>query len=198
VAQVTAQLEHARTGNKCTRDALAERNIELKALNDAKEKDNWVLRESLVTAWTKVETLMKSRKTGPVLESPSSSSNGQDESKSVEEGGRPCGEYLTTKLELSSTRNHMLEHQKKSEGFRKALIESRAETINFKDKLERANESFSHLQQDANTARWFHEKLQKHADKLSVERRTFEKQLKVAQVELQATKLDLTASEARS
>jgi hypothetical protein len=115
VAELMAQLEHARIGNKCTRDALAQRNEELKTSNKDKEKANWALREALVTSWTQVETLrqkLKHEQVQQLLKAPLEMSARNNELKSTEDAIRPCGECLTSKLELSNYRNHMIRHHK--------------------------------------------------------------------------------------
>jgi chromosome segregation ATPase len=79
VAQVKAQLEHIQTGHKCTRDALAQLHEELKVSNESKGKVNWALHQSLVTAWTQVETLSQKLKQEQELKAASETPGTNDE-----------------------------------------------------------------------------------------------------------------------
>jgi chromosome segregation ATPase len=198
VAEVKAQLEHARTGNKCTRDALAQLNEELKALNKDKEEANWTLREALVTSWTQVETLgqkLKQEQEKTLLKAHPERPGSHNYLKSAEEAIRPCGECLTSKLELSNYRNHMVRHHKEKENLRKALSKSHGENANLQQRLNQANVNITRLQTDANTAQHYHQKLLKRANKINDERKDLEEQLHRAQIELSGTKSRLSISE---
>jgi hypothetical protein len=199
VSQVSAQLQHARVGAKCTRDALAERNQELEVLNVANEKDNWVLRDALVTALTKVETLGKRLKTqsqSSVLAIPSETSAQQgSQVYSEEEALRTCGECLTAKLELSTVRNHMSIYQNQKEELKKAHLKVLAEKENTQKELKQLNLNITHFEKDASRARLHTENLIKNAIKVNGE---LERKLHVAQTELGGTKSRLSASQSEA
>ncbi|PMD65303.1 uncharacterized protein K444DRAFT_177044 [Hyaloscypha bicolor E] len=196
VSQVSAQLQHARIGAKCTRDALAERNQELEVLNVANEKDNWVLRDALVTALTKVETLGKRLKTqsqSSVLAIPSETPAQQgSQVYSEEEALRTCGECLTAKLELSTVRNHMSIYQNEKEELKKAHLKALAEKENAQKELKQVNLNMTHFEKDASRARLHTENIIKNAIKVNAE---LERKLHVAQLELGGTKSRLSASQ---
>jgi predicted nuclease with TOPRIM domain len=110
VAQVKAQLEHIQTGHKCTRDALAQLNEELKVSNESKGKVNWALHQSLVTAWTQVESLSQKLRQEQELKATSEISGTSDEPQRAE--GRPCPDCLAAKVELSNYRAHLAMYRK--------------------------------------------------------------------------------------
>jgi hypothetical protein len=199
VSQVSAQLQHARIGAKCTRDALAERNHELEVLIVANGKDNWVLRDALVTALTKVETLGKRVKTqsqSPVLAIPSETSTQQgSQVYSEEEALRTCGECLTAKLELSAVRNHMSIYQNEKEELKKAHLKALAEKDNAQKKLKQVNLNIIHFEKDASRARLHTENIIKNAIKVNGE---LERKLHVAQTELGDTRSTLGASQSEA
>lgn len=110
VAQVKGQLEHIQTGHKCTRDALAQLNEELKVSNESKGKVNWALHQSLVTVWTQVESLSQKLKQEQELKAASETSGINDEPQPAE--GRPCPDCTAAKVELSNYRTHLAMYRK--------------------------------------------------------------------------------------
>lgn len=167
VSQLTAQLGHASINTKCSRDALAERNAELNELNAAKEKDNWVLREALVTALTKVETLGEQLRThsredlftarGETLGDREKVNSGDEEPVCL------CSESLTNKLEFSAFRNHMSVLQKQNEGPKKEVFKTLVEKAKAEKERAQRDSNISHLQKDASLARQHSERILKHA-----------------------------------
>ncbi len=131
VTQVKAQLEHIQTGHKCTRDALAQLNEELKVLNKSKVKVNWALHQSLVTACMQVETLNQKLKQEQELKTASETSGTNGEPQPAAD--RPCPDCSAAEVELSNYRTHIAMHRKERAEIKEELVKSRGDNA----KLER-------------------------------------------------------------
>jgi hypothetical protein len=191
-------------------NALAERDDELAALSKesrTKEKDNWVLRDALVTAWTQVETLageLKLKELEPekqpketILKTHSDAAVTPEKSKATAEEARCLlGECFCTKCELSSVRNHLAIHQTEKEQFKIALFTARAETTKVQEKLEQANSDIARLQSEVTNGQEFHRNLLRHTNLVKADRGEVRKQLFKAQVELRCSRDKLSESKA--
>jgi len=170
LCQVSAQFEHARIGAKCTRDALNERNEELKGANNVKEKANWVLRDTLVTAWTQVETLSKQLKTQTSNSVLTNGPTSDDHPRSQDtEASHPCTKCLTLEFELSTIRDDLYMHQKKQEDSEKMRRRTLAEKEAVKEELKQAVVKIADLQIDAIRARQNYRNLAKNANERNAE-----------------------------
>ncbi|PMD35504.1 hypothetical protein L207DRAFT_637863 [Hyaloscypha variabilis F] len=170
LCQVSAQFEHAHIGAKCTRDALNERNEELKGANNVKEKANWVLRDTLVTAWTQVETLSKQLKTQTSNSVLTNGPTSDDHPRSQDtEASHPCTKCLTLEFELSTIRDDLYMHQKKQEDSEKMRRRTLAEKEAVKEELKQAVVKIADLQIDAIRARQNYRNLAKNANERNAE-----------------------------
>jgi len=140
VCQLTAQLEHARIGSKCIRDALAERNEELRGCNNAKDKDNCVLREALVTAWTQVETLGRQLQ----MHSTSGSISKDPLRSHTQEASQPYAQ------ELSTIRNDLAIHRQEKKKAEEKLKQAKLKILELENDAIRARHSYDNLAKNAN------------------------------------------------
>jgi len=183
VAQVKAQLEHIQTGHKCTRDALAQLNEELKVSNDSKGKVNWALHQSLVTAWTQVETLSQKLKQEQELKAASETSGTNDEPQPAE--NRPCPDCLAAKVELSNYGTHMAIFRKERGDIKDELAKSHGE----KTKLDKERKQ---LEEQLHVTQFQLHGTTQRQDAAISELRKLRKQLLTLQNELELAKATLS------
>jgi chromosome segregation ATPase len=183
VAQVKAQLEHTQTGHKCTRDALAQLNEELKISNESKGEVNWALHQSLVTAWTQVEKLNhKLKHEQELFKAASETSGAHDKAQPAED--RPCPNCLAAKVELSDYRTQMAMHRKEMRDIKEEIARSRGDNA----KLEKEREQ---LEQQLHMAQFQLHGTTQRQDAAISEVRRLRKQLITLQNELELAKATL-------
>jgi hypothetical protein len=182
VAQVKAQLEHIQTGHKCTRDALAQLNEELKVSNESKGKVNWALHQSLVTAWTQVESLSQKLKQEQELKAASETSETHDEPQPAEV--RPCPNCLAAKVELSNYRTHLATYRKERGDITEELVKFRGDNA-------KLNKERKQLEEQLHVAQFQLLGTTQRQDAAMSEVRKLRKQLITLQNELELSKATL-------